>query len=217
MDLRLHRHGRFRRWLGARFGHDEAWGDRLWRRIVHTSGALILVYYVVPPGFFVVVPTEVILLAALAVALLLEALRHLAGLELPTIRPFEAHRVASFAYYAVALVGAVLLAPFPIAVAVVLGTAWVDPLAGTLRDSGRLRRFYPALPYAAYVVLAYVGLAVIGGWPEGVSVLLALMAAAVGLAAEYPKMMWLDDDLVMTAAPAVALYVVGVVLLGLPS
>ena len=216
MDLRLHRHGRFRHWLGARFGRDEVWGDRLWRRIVHLFGAAILVYYLLPNDFFVLVPKEYVLLAALAVALGLEALRHAAGLELPTIRPFEARRVASFAFYSVALVGAILLAPFPIAVSVILGTALVDPLAGALRDSDRYRRAYPGLPFGVYAVLAFVGLALVGGWPAGLSVPLALLAAALGLAAEYPKMTWLDDDLVMTAVPAVALYLVGVLALGLP-
>jgi hypothetical protein len=216
MDLRLHRHGRFRAWLGARFGRDAAWGDRLWRRLVHLLGAAILVYYLIPTDFFVVAPKEYVLLAALAVVFVLEGLRHAAGLELPTIRPFEAHRVASFAFYATALVGAILLAPVPIACAVILGTALVDPLAGGLRDSDRYRRLYPALPFGVYTVLAYFGLVTLGGWPWVASIPLAVLAAAVGLAAEYPTMTWLDDDLAMTAAPAVALYVVGVIALGLP-
>jgi hypothetical protein len=216
MNLRLHRQGRFRRWLGAQFGHDEAWGDRALRRIVHTFGAAVLIYYMIPTDFFVIAPKEYVLLAALAVVLVLETLRHVASLELPTIRQLERRRVASFAFYAVALVGAILLAPLPIAAAVILGTAFVDPLAGSLRESDRYRRFYPALPFGTYAALAFVGLAGIGGWPELVCVPLALLAAAVGVAAEYPKMTWLDDDLLMTAAPAVVLYVVGVLALGLP-
>jgi hypothetical protein len=216
MPVRLHRQGRFRRWLGARFGHDEVWGDRMLRRIVHTSGAAILLYYLFPTDFFLIAPKEYILLAALLAAFVIEALRHAADLELPTIRPFERRRVASYVFYAVALVGAILLAPLPIAAAVILGTALIDPLAGGLRESDRLRRLYPAVPYAGYALLAFVGLALLGGWPVALCVPLALFAAAVGLAAEYPKMTWLDDDLLMTAAPAVALYVVGVLALGLP-
>lgn len=216
MELRLHGHGRVRRWLGAQFGHDEVWGDRLWRRIVHACGAAVLLYYVLPTDFFLVAPKEYVLLAALAVALVLEGLRHAVRLDLPTIRPVERERVASFVYYAVALVGAILLAPLPIAAAVILGTALVDPLAGGLRESGRYARFYPVLPYFVYAALAFVGLCLVGSWPPGVSVALALFAALVALAAEYPKMTWLDDDLVMMAAPALALYLVGVLFLGLP-
>ncbi len=217
MELRLHGHGRFRRWLGARFGRDEAWGDRLWRRIVHMFGAAVLVYFVLPTDVFGVAPKEYLLLGALAVVLAIEALRHLAHLELPTLRPFERDRVASYAFYAIGLVAATLLAPRPIAVAVILGTAWVDPLAGELRDSDRFRRLYPALPYAVYTGLAFVGLAFLGGWPYGLSVGLALGAAAIALAVEYPKTAWLDDDLLMTAVPAAALYLIGVTFLGLPS
>jgi hypothetical protein len=215
MDLRLHRRGRFRRWLGARFGHDEAWGDRLWRRIVHTVGAAVLLYYVFPNNFFIVAPKEYVLLAALAAALVLEGLRHAAGLELPTIRPYEERRIASFVWYSLALVGAILLFPFPIAVTVVLGTAFVDPLAGGLRESERRRRLYPAVPFALYAVLALIGLGAIGGWPFLLAIPLALVAAAVALAAEYPKIPWVDDDLAMTFAPALVLYGVGVLLLRL--
>lgn len=217
MDLRLHRDARFRRWLGARVGLDEAGGDRLWRRVMHALGATVLVYYLVPDGFFVVVRKEVVLLAALAVAIVLEGLRHGVGLELPTIRPYEEHRIASFVFYAIALVGAILLFPLPIAATVVLGTALVDPVAGGLRESARLRVYYPWLPFAVYVGLAFVGLSVLGGWPVAWAVPLALLAAVVGLAAEYPQIPWVDDDLVMTFAPALVLYAVGVVAVGLPA
>lgn len=217
MDLRLHRDARFRRWLGARVGLDEAGGDRLWRRVMHALGATVLVYYLVPDGFFVVVRKEVVLLAALAVAVVLEGLRHGVGLELPTIRPYEEHRIASFVFYAIALVGAILLFPLPIAATVVLGTALVDPVAGGLRESARLRVYYPWLPFAVYVGLAFVGLSVLGGWPVAWAVPLALLAAVVGLAAEYPQIPWVDDDLVMTFAPALVLYAVGVVAVGLPA
>jgi len=216
MDLRLHGHGRFRRWLGARFGRDEAWGDRLWRRIVHAVGATVLLYYVVPNNFFVVVPKEEVLLGALAAAVVLEVLRHAVGLQLPTIRPYEEHRIASFVFYAIALAGAILLFPQPIAVAVVLGTAFVDPIAGGLRESERARRLYPYLPFAVYSGLAFVGLSLLGGWSTLLAVPLAFLAAGVGLAAEYPKIPWVDDDLAMTFAPALVLYGVGVLALRLP-
>jgi len=217
MDLRLHGHGRFRRWLGARFGQDEAWGDRLWRRIVHATGAAVLLYYLVPDHFFVIVPKAEVLLAALAAALILEVLRHAAGLELPTIRPYEEHRIASFVFYAIALAGAILLFPLPIAVASVLGTALVDPIAGGLRESEGARRLYPAVPFAAYTGLAFVGLGLIGGWPIPLALPLALLAAAVGLAAEYPKIPWVDDDLAMTFVPALVLFGLGTLALHLPS
>lgn len=217
MELRLHRHGRFRRWLGERFGGDEALGDRLWRRILHGLGAAVLVYGPLPNHVFVVAPKVDILLLALAAVLLLEVLRHFAGLRLPTIRPYEERRVGSYALYAISLVGAVLLFPFPIAAAVVLGVALVDPLAGELRAPGGSLLRYPGAPLAAYAVLAFVGLAVLGSWPIGPSALLAVVAAPVAVAVEYPKLSWWDDDVTMTFVPALLLYALGVVVLGLPS
>lgn len=216
MELRLHRQGRFRRWLGARFGHDEAWGDRIWRRLLHAIGATVLVYYVLPDGVFVVVSKETVLLAALAAVLAIELARHAFGLELPTIRPYESRRIGSYAFYSIALAGAILLFPEPIAVAAILGTAFVDPFAGELRaDPGRAR-WYPALPFVVYAALATAALLGVGRWPLGDGVALALLAAVVGLAAEWPTVPWLDDDLAMTFAPALVLYAAGILALGLP-
>lgn len=216
MPPRLHTGGRFRAWLGRRVG-DENVGDRAWRRILHGLGALVLVYYVLPNGFFVVAPKELVLLGVLGLVLLLELLRHLIGLSLPTLRPYEEHRVASFAYFAVALVAAVLLFPLPIGAAVVLGVALVDPVAGETR----LRRSSVAvgwgLPIVLYVALAFVGLNTIGRWPLGASLLLAVPAALVAVAVERPRYRWIDDDLLMTFVPAVLLYGLGVLVLGLPS
>lgn len=206
-----------RRWLGARFGADEAVGDRIARRITHCLGVLVLIYYALPAGVFVIVSKEEVLLAALVAAWMLEGLRHALHFDLAMIRPHERDRVASYPFYATALAGAILLLPIPIAAAVILGTALVDPLAGELRLNERTRVLYPALPFLVYAFLAWTGLALVGGWPWGWSAMLALLAAAIGISAEYPKIPWIDDDLVMTFAPALALYLIGVLALGLPT
>lgn len=217
MALRLHRGGRFRTWLGARLGGDFALGDRIWRRILHGLGAGALVYYVLPADFFVIAPKVDILLAALAAVLLLELLRHVAGLEIPTIRPYEAERIGSFAIFGIAIVLVIVLAPLPIACAVVLGTAFVDPLAGELRRLPDPRGLDVTLSFAAYAALAFVGLAVIGRWPVVASAGLALVASAVAVAVERPKVWWLDDDLLMTLVPAAVLYLLAVPVLRLPA
>jgi len=216
MELRLHRQGRFRRWLGASLGGDEELGDRAWRRTLHVLGAGVLIYYPLPENFFLVAPKWVVLLAALAAVVVLEVLRHTSGLEIPTIRAYESRRVASFVFYALALVLAVLFFPLAIGAAVVLGTAVVDPLAGELRRAFHALPTTVGLPLAAYEGLAVTGLAGIGGWPLVPSVGLAAGAAVIAVAAERPKWPWVDDDLAMTLAPAVFLYVVGVLALGLP-
>jgi hypothetical protein len=217
MALRLHGRGRFRRWLGRALGGDEALGDRAWRRIMHLFGAAVILYYYLPSNFFLIVPKEYVLLAALAAVLVLEVLRHTVGLELPTIRGYETHRIGSYVFYALALVLAVLFFPLPVGAAVVLGTAAVDPIAGELRRGDRPALVTVGVPFGTYAVLAVVGLAVLGGWPLGWSVVLALVAAAIAVAAERPKWPWVDDDLVMTIVPALVLYGAGVLALGLPT
>jgi len=214
MAFRLHRGGRFRRWLGGALGGDFELGDRMWRRALHVLGAGALLYYVLPNDFFLVAPKLDILLAALATVYVLEGLRLAAGLELPTIRPYEEGRVSSFALFGTAIVLAIVFFPLPIACAVVLGTAVVDPLAGELRRDPRYRRVDALAPFALYSTLAFLGLAVAGRWPPLPSAALALVAGAIAIAVERPKVWWVDDDLVMTLVPALALYALGVVALG---
>ncbi len=213
---RLHRGGKTRAWLARTLGTDEAHADRLYRRVVHGAGVLVLLYYLLPAGVFVVVPNWGVLVIALAVAVVLDALRLAAGLELPTIRDYEAHRPASFVFYATALVGALLLLPEPIGAAVILGTALVDPLAGELRGRAVGRAVRWGVPIVVYGVLAFGALTLVGRWPWATAGALAAAAGVVAVVAERVRLYGLDDDLTMTAAPAVLLYGVGVVLLGLP-
>ncbi len=216
MGWRLHRGGKTRAWLARTLGADEADGDRVFRRVVHAAGALVLLYYLLPPGVFVVLPNPHVLLLALAVAVGLDLLRLVFGVELPTMREYEARRPASFVFYAVALVAALLLLPEPIAVAVVLGTALVDPVAGELRARPGSAALRWAVPGVLYAGLALGGLALVGRWPWLFAVPLAAAAAVVAVVAERVRLNGLDDDLTMTAAPALLLYVVGVLFLGLP-
>ena len=204
MAIRLHRNGKLRGWLGERLGGDVALGDRVWRRCLHLIGGLVLVYFVLPPDVFVLAPNEVVLLLALGLVLVLEALRHFAGWELPTIRPHERDRIASYAWYAISLTAAVLVFAEPVAVVVVLGTALIDPLAGELRLLPR-RGLYPFAPFAAYAAIAFAVLVGAFGWGAHGAAAAALVAGALGVAAEFPKHPLVDDDLAMTFVPALGL------------
>jgi hypothetical protein len=203
--VRLHRGGRTRTWLGARFGGGYELGDRLYRRLLHCLGALAVLYLILPSGVFVVVPTEVVLLAALEMILVLEFLRHVRGLEMPTIRPYEKDRIASYVWYAIALTGALLLFPRPVAAAVIVGTALVDPLLGELR----LRATTPVGSLgpgvAIYAVVAGVAFAVFGGWRGMPLVGFAVLAAIIAVAVEWPTWGTVDDDLAMTLVPGAVL------------
>ena len=216
MEVSAPREGRFRRWLGAQLGGDEVLGDRALRRGVHAAGAFALIYFVLPVYFFVVLPKWAVLLLAFAAILVLEALRRMRAVRLPTIRPYEEHRTGSYVYYAGALTGALLLFPTPIAATVILGTALIDPLAGELRSARRFSRLYPAVPLVGYWLLAVIGLDRIGTWPLLPSLGLAALAAGLAIAVEWPRVAWIDDDLTMTFLPALALFGIGVTLLGLP-
>ena len=205
MPLKFHTGGSLRRWLGARFGGDFDLGDRVYRRLLHGIGAAILFYYVLPShliGWFT--PADLLLLG-LALVLVLEALRWTVGVELPTIREYERKRIASYTFYAVALVAAVLLFPRPVVFVVVLGTALVDPLIGELRLSDRWRGTYPWFPGVVYVLLGTTALLLGSHWPAFAAVTFSGIAAVVALAAERPKFPAVDDDLAMTLAPAVVL------------
>ncbi|MFZ3355760.1 MAG: hypothetical protein WA549_03255 [Thermoplasmata archaeon] len=214
MAIRLHRGGRLRRWLGTQLGGDWELGERVWRRILHLFGGLALLYYLVPSNFFVVVPKWVVLLLLLAVIVIVEALRHSIGLELPTIRPFETHRIGSYAFYSAALAIALLFFPEPIAVAVILGAAIVDPLIGELRLHPTARRYYPIVPGLVYVALAFPAFWLVGGWTGPSSLLFAFGAAALAITVEWPKRSWWDDDLTMILAPGLIL---GLLVLLLPA
>lgn len=204
MGRRLHRGGRFRRWLGRRLGGGEALGDRAWRRILHGLGAGATVYYLLPTELVGGVSKLDLLLVLLAAVLLLEALRLGAGLDLPTVRPYERRRLASFAFFAIALTLALLLFPVPIGAATILGASWVDPLAGELRGSPRYRRGYPVVPGIVYAGLATSMLVAWSPIPLLPALGVGAGMAIVALAAEYPKSRWIDDDLAMTLLPAAA-------------
>jgi hypothetical protein len=205
--VRLHRDGQFRAWLGRRFGGGPQLGDRLFRRGLHGLGALVLLYDLLP-GRLGPVPTVAILLAALAAVLAIEAARHAGALELPALHPRETDRVASFAWFAVALVVAVLLFPVAIATAVVLGAAFVDPVIGELRTAPRWSRWRPSLPIALYGLIALGALRWVGDWAWPPALAAAALAAVIAVAVEAWRQPYLDDDLTMPLVP-------GFLLLGL--
>ena len=203
--MRLHRGGRTRVWLGVQFGGGYDLGDRIWRRFLHGLGALAVLYLILPSNAFVIVPTEVVLLAALELILVLEFLRHVRAWELPTIRPYERDRIASYVWYAIALTVALLAFPRPVAAAVIVGTALVDPLLGELR-SRFARPVASLLPgVATYSVLAGVSFAVFGGWPTAPLLGLAVLGGLVAVGVEWPTWGTFDDDLAMTLIPGAVL------------
>ena len=206
--MQLHRQGRFRSWLGSRFGGDAALGGRLGRRFLHAGGALTLIYYAFPPHLLIVIPNWAIPIAALVALLVVDGLRLAGRLEVPEIRPHERVRLASYSYFGIAIMVSLVLFPEPIAFAVILGTAIVDPIIGESRGTPAGAAFYPVLPFVVYFALATVSLVGVGHASLLTASLFAAVAGAVAIASERPQWTYLDDDLMMTVIP-------GLVLLGL--
>jgi hypothetical protein len=217
MPVRLHSGGKVRGWIGARAGDPSA-GDRILRRLFHAAGALVLLVYLLPPDFFVVLPTRVVLLLALLTVLTLEAVRLARGVELPMIRPWEvaARRPASYAYFAVALVLAVLWLPPALGTAVVLGGAWADPVAGELRSRAGRAWVTFAAPALFYALLAAAALRFVGSWSLPAAVGAGLGAGLLAMAVEGPKWKWIDDDLLVVLVPGLFLAVLVALVPGIP-
>jgi hypothetical protein len=210
MGWRLHRGGRTRAWLGRRFGGDAELGDRIWRRVLHLAGAAVLLVYLLPRNIFLVAPTDEVLLLALAMVLVLEIGRRVAHLELPTIRPHESDRMASYAYFAIALTASVELFPEYLALAVVLGAVVLDPLLGELRLRGWTR--YPAASVGVllYVVLGLPGFWKFGPWGAILPIPMLVAAGAIAVLVEGPRsLLPLDDDAAMVLVPGLVLAVLG--------
>jgi hypothetical protein len=201
--------GRVRRWLGTHLAGDPDAGDRVLRRLLHLAAGLALVFYLVPPVIVPGLSRAALLLAALVAVLALEAARLAGWVELPGLRRHEANRPASFVYFGIAIVIVLLAVPEAYAIVAVLGAALVDPLIGELRETPSRYRAYPAVPIATYAALAFPTLWWVGGAPVLLALPLALGAALLAVAVESPRNRHLDDDLLMTLVPALALWIAG--------
>ncbi len=213
--MKLHRHGRFRSWLGSKFGGDAILGGRIGRRFLHAGGALTLVYYAFPTDLLIIVPNWAIPAFALAALLILDGMRLARRLDVPEIRSHERDRLASYSYFGIAIVVALLFFPEPIAFVAILGTALVDPLIGELRGSSTRSGLYPVVPFVVYFTLATVSLAVVGHASLLAASLLAAAAGAVAIAVEHPTWAYVDDDLLMTLVPGLVLTGLALALPGL--
>jgi len=177
-------------------GVDEIARARLLRRGIHISSAGLLSYYLLPPDMYGAgLPRELVVLAFLVPVLAVEAYRWARRPVILGLRENETKRVSAVAWGAVGLAVAFVLFPQKIVVPCVLGMAFVDPLIGELRAGWP--RGYPYLPLALYYLICLLaGL----GWAP------SLVASAVALGAEAPKIPQIDDDFRMLVVPLVALW-----------
>lgn len=181
------------------------WGPFL-RRVLHMTSPVFLIYYAFPRDTWIGLPRELVVLGVLLFFLLGEVVRIWRRWNIPGLRTYEADRISAFTWGGMALALALLVFPMPLVIPAVVGVAWVDPLCARTRG----RRWYPWLPLLAYGCIAGVTLAAEAmlGWlilvPWKIA-LLTTVAATTAVAAEAPRLVYVDDDFRMLIVPLVAL------------
>jgi hypothetical protein len=176
------------------------------RRLVHVSAPLFAVYYLLPdpvvPGFIGKQPGLFILLA---IILVIEALRLYFKPHIIGMREYEYHRVSAAAWTALGMTLVFAFFPIEIAIPVLIGMGWVDPLLGIMR--ARKSTYYPAVPIIIYFVLIVGALTYFLGLTPAV-VVAAVVATALGITSEIKKNWYIDDDFLMILVPAIGMSVV---------
>ncbi len=190
----------------------EAWGPQL-RRILHVASPLFLLYYTFPSDTWIGIPRELLVLGILLFFLVGEVVRIWRRWRIPGLRAYEADQISAFTWGGMALALALLIFPMPLVVPAVVGMAWVDPLCARTRGG----RGYPWLPLLAYGLVAGSAFAVEAqlGWlaPQLPTIaLLTAVATATAIAAEAPRVAYVDDDFRMLIVPLAALEVALVLL-----
>ncbi|MFQ6012221.1 MAG: hypothetical protein ACE5LS_01040 [Thermoplasmata archaeon] len=180
-------------------------GGSLLRRAIHIASPILLGYYLLPDDLYVGLPKFLLAAGLWLATLVLELLRLLNRLEILGIREYERGQISAYFWGGTGLFLGLALFPPPFVVVAMLGMAWIDPLCALTRREGG----YPYVPLIAYLVLASVGLVLLTDFGLPGVLTLALVAAFVAVAAEYPRLRWIDDDFAMIMAPLIALTVLG--------
>ncbi len=176
------------------------------RRLVHVSAPVFLVYYYLPdpvfPGLFGKQPG---LFLFLALILVIEALRLYFSPNIIGMRDYENHRISAAAWTALALTFALAFFPIEIALPVVLGMGWIDPLMGIMR--ARKSKYYPLVPVVLYFTLMIVPLTYFFGLTP-VVMIASIVATFLGIESELKKNWYIDDDFLMIVVPLLSLFAI---------
>ncbi|MCJ2531368.1 MAG: hypothetical protein LN413_03495 [Candidatus Thermoplasmatota archaeon] len=178
------------------------------RRAIHIASPVFLAYYLLPDDLGIGVPKLLVAAILWLVTLVIELLRLLGHLEILGIREYERGQISAYFWGGTGLFLGLVLFPPVFVVVAMFGMAWIDPLSALTRRRGG----YPWVPLVAYLALATVGLSLLTPFRFPAVLALALIAAVVAIAAEYPRLRWIDDDFTMFMAPLIALTAVGALL-----
>jgi hypothetical protein len=176
------------------------------RRLVHISAPAFLIYYYLPdpvfPGFVAKQPG---LFLFLALILAIEAFRLYFSPHIIGMREYENYRISAAAWTAMALTITLAFFPIGIALPIVLGMAWVDPLMGEMR--ARKSRIYPSLPVVLYFFLMIIPLSYFYGLTPLV-IAASIVATCLGILSEIMKNWYVDDDFLMIVVPLLGLFII---------
>jgi hypothetical protein len=175
------------------------------RRFMHCLIALAPLYFLLPDDLPVINMRRWVLLIIFFVAVsIFDTWRRINKVPIFGLRPHEEDSVASFAWAAAGITFVLWMIPKPLATAVLISMAFVDPLAGELRRQYGTRPWVMGASIIVYFSLAFSTLAIWGDHTVGMSAVLAMIGAIVAIPSEVIKVRAVDDDFLMLALPGVA-------------
>ncbi len=175
--------------------------EHIFRRIVHSMSWIFLAYYFLPTKIYGY-ERSILFLIIVLIILFFEVIRVWQGWQVFGLRKYERTKVAAYAWATMGAAIVILLFPMHLAVIGLIGMGIVDPLCGEVRF--HTPSFYPYLPLVAYWVVAAFLFSVLTDYSFLIIVFLSILGAISAILAEYPKMVF-DDDFLMVVVPVAVL------------
>ena len=186
--------------------------DVVVRRVAHVLVALAPLYYLFPVELpFLGIRRWVLLIAFFALVIGFEGIRLWKGLTVLGLRPHEKDQIASFVWAAAGITLVLWVFEPDIASAAIVGMAIVDPLAGELRAANKSDRISIGVPILAYFMICVAVLLVAGSRELFPVISLSVLGSIAAVAAERPKIDYVDDDFLMLVVPALAMALLSLV------
>lgn len=174
----------------------------VFRRFVHTLIALTPLYYLIPEELdstgirrWHILVLFFVLIAAF------ETVRLWKGMTFLGLRHHERDSIASFAWAAAGITIGLWLLPMELATPVLVGLAFVDPLAGELRRATRSTTWQLGLPVAVYTAICLSALIALSELSLPLMCLISLSGAVSAVGIERLHVRYLDDDFLMVVVP----------------
>jgi hypothetical protein len=176
------------------------------RRVIHGLMALAPIYYLLPVDLPVIgVRRWVLLITFFAIIIVIEVIRLPKGILILGLRPHEKNQIASFVWAAAGITAALWLFPHDIATTVIVGMAFVDPLAGELRTHGVGKWRNIGASSIVYFAICSAILVLANDRSLLVLMLLASVGTVIAIGSEHFKSVHVDDDFLMVCAPGIAM------------